>query len=266
MTHRPTIYWFYDAPPPSDRENALNLFARARKTLEESSPDVIVIVGSDHLDNFLPTDSPSFCIGISDRAEGPFPVERRLGIPRYGAPVDGELARFLLDEGLKSGIDFSRTSNYRLDHAFVVPLSFLSPEGRVPIVPVFANTLVPPIPSIQRFYALGEFLADAIERYPSKKRVALVGSFNFSTDVGGSRHGERSKEFDDKALELTRKGSYEDILSQFSLKEIFKAGNSASDFLHYVVVLGAARGAKPVLAECPVLPRWSACPVAIWQV
>ena len=66
---------------------------------------------------------PSFCVGIANKAQGPFPIEHEQGIPTYAGAVNEDLSRFVLREGIRSNLDFARISDFRLDHAFVVPLT-----------------------------------------------------------------------------------------------------------------------------------------------
>lgn len=267
MTHKPVIYWFNDAPPANDRASVLESFDRLRKRLDEAKPDSIIVIANDHVDNFFVENMPSFCIGMSNKAEGPFAIEQEHGIPRYEADVDEDLSRFLLREGIRNDMDFARTSEYRLDHAFVIPLSFISPRGDIPIVPVFTNTLVPPIPSIKRFHDLGRTIARAIESYKNNEaRVAVIGSINLSVDVGGPRYGTRDAEFDDQAVDLMKGGSMEDISKRLTFERMFKAGNASSEFLNYVSLLGVAGDIRPTVLECPVIPRWGTCPTVAWDM
>jgi protocatechuate 4,5-dioxygenase, beta chain len=265
MTHRPTIYRNWNAPPESAKSEALNSFAKLRKRLEEASPDVILMVANDHIDQFFVDDMPSFCVGISDKTEGPFPIEHEQGVPNYRSQVDGNLSRFVLAEGLKNNLDFARVSDFRLDHAFVVPLSFISPEGRIPIVPIFTNVLVPPIPSIKRFHDLGSVLSNAIDRYDSTKRVAVVGSINFSVEVAGPRHAKSDEEFDKIALNVMKSGTPEDFYRNLDLKRIAMAGNASGEFLNYLVLLGISKDNRPAMVECPMVPRWGSCPTVAWD-
>jgi protocatechuate 4,5-dioxygenase beta chain len=268
MTHKPIIYWNWNSPPVSARNTVLETFAKLRKRLEETSPDVIIVVANDHLDQFFVGNMPSFCVGISSRAEGPFPIESKLGIPTYRTAVAEDLAKHLLKEGIRNELDFARISNFRLDHAFVVPLSFVSPKGEVPIVPVYANTLVPPVPEINRFHYLGKIIARAVESYigNSSSKVAVVGSLNLSVEVAAPKQGSRDEEFDTLALEIMQSGSAEEFLKRLSLDRIFSSGNASAESLIYLSLLGAAGDKKPASIECPIVPRWGTCPSVAWEL
>src|SRR6266699_26662 len=61
--------------------------------------------------------------GVGETAEGP--VNEWLKIPKVTLRVAGELGRFLVSEGLENGVDFASSAELGLDHAEVVPLSYL---------------------------------------------------------------------------------------------------------------------------------------------
>ena len=72
-----------------------------------------------------------------------------------------------------------------MDHSILVPLHFLTPDMRIPIVPIFINGIVHPLPAAKRCLALGQLVREAVESLPGRTRVAVLGSGSFSLDVGG---------------------------------------------------------------------------------
>jgi len=99
-------------------------FAQARTLLEQARPDAIVIFSSDHFDRCFYDNLPPFLVAVGEEAEGP--VNEWLKIPKVKLRVAGELGRFLVSEGLENGVDFASSAELPLDHAEVVPLSYLS--------------------------------------------------------------------------------------------------------------------------------------------
>ena len=89
--------------------------------------------------------------------------------------------------GSTAGFDVGMTQNFSVDHSVTVPLHFLTPEMNVPVMPFFISGHVPPLPSAQRCYALGQAVGRAIEAWPENKRVVVMGSGSFSLEVGGPR-------------------------------------------------------------------------------
>src|SRR5438128_456932 len=157
-----------------------------RQKLEQARPDALLVVGSDHLNQFFMDNMPPFVVGKSPIAEGPFPYERDdWRLPPYKVPVDVDLAKAIICSGFGHDIDFAFSDEFRLDHAFIVPLAKLRPEADIPIVPVFANMIAPPLPPPQRFYKVGQTLARIVEGIDSAARVCVVLSGHLSVEVGG---------------------------------------------------------------------------------
>ena len=82
------------------------------------------------------------------------------------------------------------TQNFSVDHSVTVPLHFLTPEMNIPVVPFFISGHVPPLPSAQRCYALGQAVGRAIEAWPGNQRVVVMGSGQLL--AGGRRASDRA--------------------------------------------------------------------------
>ncbi|TMA58528.1 MAG: hypothetical protein E6J80_04910, partial [Deltaproteobacteria bacterium] len=125
----------------------------ARQLLEQARPDVIVIFSTDHFDRCFYDNLPPFLVGVGKEAEGP--INEWLRMPKVKLQVVGELGRFIVSEGLQNGVDFALSEELPLDHAEVVPLSYITPRWDVPIVPVVVNAFAPPMPSLKRCWQVG---------------------------------------------------------------------------------------------------------------
>jgi catalytic LigB subunit of aromatic ring-opening dioxygenase len=159
------------------------LFANVADHLRPVQPDVLVIFDSDHLNTFFLDNFPSMSIGVADRTTGPNDGTPEL--PRYTVPVSDALGSHLFASGMQHGFDLARSQEFEVDHSILVPLHFLTPKMHIPIVPVFINGIVPPLPAARRCYALGQMVRVAVESVPDHTRVAVLGSGSFSLDVGG---------------------------------------------------------------------------------
>ncbi len=267
MTHNPRIFWNADQADAQGRERVYGTFGALRRRLADARPDRLIVVGDDHFDNFFLDTMPAFCVGVAPRAEGPFWYEAELmRIPRYRAHVDVDLATHLLDVGARCGIDFAQAHEFGLDHAFCVPLSVVRPEADLPIVPVFTGLFAYPLPRPRRFFEVGEAIKALIAEREAGERIAVLASFNLSLDVGGPRMGRRDEAFDREALDLMRAGRVDEILSRMTVERLLDAGNSATEFLNYVVVLGLVGDRPPDLLEYQMVPAWGACPFAAWSL
>jgi protocatechuate 4,5-dioxygenase beta chain len=267
MTHNPRIYWSAEAAAPEDREYVYRNFGVLRDVLRAARPDALIVLANDHFDNFFLDNMPSFCVGIARVAEGPFWYEHEIQrIPEYRVPVHEDLAVDILRRGIEAGIDFAFTHEFRMDHAFCVPLSFVAPERDVPIVPIYTNVWAYPLPTPRRFYELGGVLRQVIESRPGNERVAVLASFNLSTEVGGPKMGWRDLAFDELALDLMRSGNVNRVLAELSIERLLAAGNSTTEYLNYVAMLGIVGERPPDFIEFKIVPGWGNCPAAAWTL
>src|SRR5690242_3192376 len=121
----------FETADEGQRTRVVAGLGEARKIIEQARPDAIVIFSSDHFDRCFYDNLPPFLVAVGESAEGP--INEYLKIPKVKVTVDGALGRFLVSEGLENGVDFASSVDLPLDHAEVVPLSFLTPRWDVPI-------------------------------------------------------------------------------------------------------------------------------------
>src|SRR5262245_15181338 len=229
-------------------------FAEARTLLEQARPDTIVIFSTDHFDRCFYDNLPPFLVAVVEIAEGP--VNEWLKIPKVTVRVAGELGRFIVSEGLENGVDFALSAELPLDHAEVVPLSYLTPNWDVPIVPIVVNAFAPPMPSLKRCLQVGAFVREAIERWPARKRVAVIGTGGLSHWVGLPETGQVNAEFDRWFLDCLVANREAEVLAKYSRAEDLEkaAGNGGQEVRDWLAVAGAMPASlKPrVLAYEPI--------------
>ena len=264
-THNPTIYWNNLVP----EQNLNDAFNPIRKRLKEAEVDALVVLANDHISNFFLDNMPSFAVGIAPEAGGPFIGELEAGMPEWKGKINQDLARGILKEGIRSGVDFASTQKFTLDHAFLVPLMLSLSKMKIPIVPIFSNALVEPVPRTRRFYKVGQILKRIIDSRPKDERIAVLASFNYSIEVGGHKMGSYDLDFDKRAEEYLREGNVKKILNEFSIERIFQAGNSSGEYLNYVSLLGMLGTRKPDYYR-DFMPKGAdvhtKCPLAAWDL
>lgn len=245
---------------------ALALFSDLGRRLASARPDRLVVVANDHLNNFSLDLSPAFCVGVGTSCEGPFWYEEELmRVPHCRPDLDAGLARDLLQVCAAGGPDLAQTHDFRLDHAFCVPLALLRPASELPIVPVFTNTFAYPLPSAVRFFALGRAIAELVRCRPAAERLAVLTSFNLSLEVGGPLMGRRDDAFNEQALRWMRAGDAASIVA-LPVDRLLAAGNSTAEFLNYSVALGLVGHRVPDCLEFVRVPAWGDCPAAMWSL
>lgn len=232
-------------------ETAL-LFAEVARHLEAVQPDLLVVFDSDHLNTFFLDNLPTFAVGIAEKVVGP---NDRTAMPTYTVPVDGQFATHLFAQGIGAGFDLSLLQDFQIDHSILVPLHFLTPRMNIPIVPIFVNGLVPPLPLAKRCHALGQMVRDTIEGWPANLRVAILASGSFSLEIGGPRlkPGGRSGTPDPgwakRVQNHMEQGQVNDLLNEATSERMLAAGNIGGELLNWVSMLGAIGPRKPVFMQ-----------------
>jgi protocatechuate 4,5-dioxygenase beta chain len=249
ITHNPFLPGLLASPDgdPALHEAAAD-YALMRQKLAEAAPDLLVVIASDHLNQWFMDNMPAFIIGKGPRAEGPFPHEQRaFGVAPYRARVDSATARLLLEAGSQRGVDFAFSDEFLIDHAFTVPLNFLRPEMDLPIVPIWTNVMAPPIPASERFFAVGQAIRQAIEQLPDQRRVAVLSSGHLAVDVGGPKGyiGSSDKQFDERMMDLIARGECAQVIHGARFERLLESGNVTPGFMNYVLLLGLANGVPP---------------------
>jgi protocatechuate 4,5-dioxygenase beta chain/2,3-dihydroxyphenylpropionate 1,2-dioxygenase len=202
--------------------------------LDASGADTLVIVGLDHLENYLDNVIAPFIVYTGDEVEGEYGPYR----PRFR--VDGELAEQMLEGALERGFDLAYSQNTRLDHSFVVPLHFIHPTRRLPIVPVIVNAYVAPQPMPRRCYDLGRALREVL--LASDRRVALLASGGMSHYPGTPRYPNPDFAFDRELLAALRRGEGHRLLAM-TPRQLDEAGNI--ELRTWMVVMGMIGAEQP---------------------
>jgi len=220
-----------------------------RRRLAEARPDALVVIASDHLNQWFMDNMPGFLIGKAPRAKGPFEHEiKSWGLSTYDVAVHVELARLLVSGGFDAGVDFAFSDEFLIDHAFTVPLNFVRPEMDIPIVPLWTNVMAPPLPPATRFFTVGETLRRLIEAVPLDLRIAVVSSGHLAVEVGGPNFGNGTSPdpaFDQRMMTLIAAGDAGTVIKEATLDRLLEAGNVTPGFLNYVMLLGLAGGTPP---------------------
>ena len=210
---------------------------------------MLVVYTDDHFNTFFLDNFPTFAIGVGQGTSGP---NDQTDMPTYRVAVEASLARHLHTKAIGAGFDVSLVQDFELDHSIMVPLHFLIPAMNIPIVPFFINGLAPPLPSSRRCYALGRAVGLAIQAWPARKRVAVVGSGSFSLEIGGPRipAGERAGTPDpqwarhvQEHLEHARIGV---LVEEATGARLARAGNIAGELLNWIAMLGVVGERKPI--------------------
>jgi hypothetical protein len=222
--------------------NTAQSYQRAASDFESLRPDAAVIFATDHLNTFFFENLPILAIGVDDEFAGPndeVPTVHRRTVP--------SLARFgghLHAAAVEAGFDISSVREFEVDHSVIVPLHFLSPAFRVPVIPIFVSTHNAPRPTSHRCFALGETVRAAVESWAEPLRVVVIGSGSFSFDVHGHLSppgrlvGVPDPAWVQRVGEHLRKNTISELIGESTPERFSHAGNVSGEILNWIAMLG----------------------------
>ncbi|WP_172292047.1 extradiol ring-cleavage dioxygenase [Pseudoruegeria sp. HB172150] len=218
-------------------------FGMARAALETQAPDVIILIDTDHFNTFYFDCFPTFGVGIDDTFLGP--VDDVALMPPRDFISDRALAAHLFRGLVHEGFDAAHVTHYQVGHSIGVPLYFLTPGYDVPVIPIFLNGHLPPMPSSKRSLAFGEALGAAIRAWEQDIRVTVIGTGSFSLDVAGplmdpgENFGVPDLEWAKRVTALMRSGDVGTLCDEATEPRMLAAGNVGGEVLNWIAMLGA---------------------------
>src|SRR5262245_63084372 len=203
-----TPYMFTRPPDenPEQLDQAAAAMQQLGQALDEAKPDVIIFLGSDHVETFSVTCVPTFAIIAGSRAIAKFAGRV------YDLPIHREMAEDLLTKlVVEYEFDLGYSEDAELGHAFAVPFEYVIGKRNIPVVPFFANVYVPPLPTPKRCAALGRAIAQIIKG--RKERVALIASGGMSHFPGTRKYLSPEFDFDRWLVSQFEAGNTEALLN-----------------------------------------------------
>jgi hypothetical protein len=261
----------------ADSEPVFAAFAAVAHQIEALEPDVIVIIGTDHMQAYSLAQLPAYSIGVGPVAHG----RGDAGQPPCSVDVHQPAAQQILAGAIERGFDLCYCEDVSIDHSFVCPLLLVTPGLGRPIVPLAVNCNYPPRPTLERSVQLGLMLREVIAAGPPGRAV-LVGTGGLSHWVGSAERrafidrpagtrlpelgehpvtledtGPINEDFDREFLSYVTAGSLAGFASSWPQDRIEReAGNGAQEIRNWLTVAAAAGfGPGEVLAYRAV-PEW----------
>jgi 2,3-dihydroxyphenylpropionate 1,2-dioxygenase len=226
--HAPQLF----VRPPSEDMAQLDADIAAMrligKNLEEAKPDVAIVIGNDHMETFFLSSVPTFAIMSGERARAEFAGRK------YDLPVHQGLAEDLLDKLVNYNFDMSYSQDAVLGHAFAAVYEWVIEGRQIPVVPIFVNAYLPPLPTARRCAQLGKAIAEIIAGRP--ERVAIIASGGMSHFPGTWKYPTPDFNFDYWAIAQMEKGNHEALLNLTS-EQLDVVGNT--EMLSWMIMFGA---------------------------
>ncbi|MBK6660294.1 MAG: extradiol ring-cleavage dioxygenase [Proteobacteria bacterium] len=235
-----------------------------RRDIEASGAEALLVVAAEHFANFFMNNMPAFCIGMADSYEGPIEDPNWLRIARTRVPGNADLSRRLVREVMQT-VDTAYAEEWKFDHGIMVPLHFLTPDYRMPVIPANINCQGPPLTPLRRAWAFGEALRRACDAVPEK--IALVGTGGIShwpaTPDSGKINEAWDREFLRRLLSQDRAA-----LTAYSDEQTYRDGGQGGfEIRTYIATAAAARGPGELQYYTAELPLFAVgCTVARFAI
>src|SRR5262249_19798320 len=229
-------------------------------------PDAALIFTTDHLNTFFFENLPLLAIGVGDEFIGPndeVPTVSRSKVPSLAA-----FARHLHEAAVEAGFELALVQEFEVDHSVIVPLHFLSPDRRVPVIPFFVSTHNAPRPTSRRCFALGKAVRAAVQDWPEPLRVVVIGSGSFSFDVHGHLSppgrlvGVPDPEWVHEVSGYLQRNAIPDLIAAATPARFSRAGNVSGEILNWIAMLGTIESWK--LAWLGLEPEFGNA-YAVWR-
>ena len=214
-------------------------YDKAREWMEETKPDVAIIVFNDHASAFSLDLIPTFLLGVAE--EFP-PADEGYG-PREVPTVQGHpgLAWHLAESLILDEFDMAIANQMPVDHGLTVPLSIMCGEVEqwpCRVIPLCVNVIQYPPPTGLRCYKLGKAIRKALASFDEDLKVAIFGTGGMSHQLQGERAGLINEEFDIDFLD--RLASDAESLSKIPHSEyMMRAGSEGIELVMWLIMRGA---------------------------
>lgn len=226
--HAPQLF----TRPPSELLEQLDADVAAMrelgKDLDKAKPDLIIVIGSDHLETFFLSAVPTFAVIAGETSNANFANKE------YKLPIHQGFAEEVLSKLVAAGFDMVYSQDAVLGHSFAAIYEWVIDGRSIPVIPLFVNAYLPPLPTARRCEALGKELAKVIAG--RKENVAIVASGGMSHYPGTWKYSDPAFAFDHWAIKQMEKGNHEALLS-LTVEQLDEVGNT--EMLPWMVLFGA---------------------------
>lgn len=259
VPHDPIMFVSPNAPEKSVADKAWAAYETCAQSLVDMEASTVIIVGNDHYMLFGTTCLPKYCIATG-HVEGP--IDRLPGLNKGPVNNNEDLARFITTDGAESGFDWAVARSFTTDHAFSIPYQMIvqraeAISGReIKAIPVYLGSAVDPFITMKRSRELGEQIANAVARFDSDEKVAVIGSGGISHWVGVKESGRVNQDFDQKIIDLCCNRDLDQMIALTDEQILEQGGNGAMELRNFVCAMAAVDASDISLIEYQPVPEW----------
>jgi len=226
--HAPQLFTRPPSEDPAQLDADIAAMRELGRNIEEAKPDAVIVIGSDHLETFFLSSVPTFAIIAGETSHAKFAGRE------YRLPTHRDLAEDLLDRLVKAEFDMAYSQDAELGHAFAAVYEWVIEGRAIPVVPLFVNAYLPPLPTARRCAALGRAIRQIVESRP--ERVAIVASGGMSHYPGTWKYPQPAFDFDWWAIAHMERGNHEALL-HLTNEQLDEVGNT--EMLPWMILFGA---------------------------
>lgn len=236
---------FFTQPETEDKATIAEVqkvAARIGEGLKALEPDVWIVIGNDHAQQFFANVAPPFTLHVGGVGRGRFAGRE------FKFNIASEISFALVKDFYRAGFDPAFTSTAEIDYALGIPMTHLG-IGDAPVLPIYVNAYLPPQPAMERCYAFGQALARGLAA--TGVRAVIVASGGMSHFPGTDNYSNPALEFDKSVLEPLKRGNLKSLLG-YNEKTLDDTGNI--ELRCWAVAAGALGERKPDIVQ--LNPSW----------
>src|SRR4051812_12364781 len=231
--HAPQLF----VRPPTEIPEQMDADIEAMKVigrdLDELKPDAVIVIGSDHLETFFLSSVPTFAVIAGETSKAHFATKS------YNMRMHLPLAEDILDKLVQAEFDMAYSQDALLGHSFAAVYEWIIADRDIPVVPIFLNTYLPPLPTPQRCAKLGKEIARIVASRP--ERVVIIASGGMSHYPGTWKYPQPAYDFDYLAIAPPDRGNIDELM-KLTAEQLDEVGNT--EMLPWYPLFGAL-GATP---------------------
>jgi aromatic ring-opening dioxygenase catalytic subunit (LigB family) len=243
-------------PPNGVEDQAERVLAgmlRIRAEIRALKPDLIVLAGADHLNNFNLAMQVTLAVGVADA----FTTLGDSGAPVVTFRGHRPFAEGFVRHANRRDFELVQMEELRPDHGMAIPRLIVDPANEVPVVPVYINANMPVPPSPGRCYRLGGVLKEFVETgRPADERIVVVGTGGLSHWLCLPEQGKVADAFDRDFIARMVDGRSEELAALSAADILEASGNGGLELTAWLFMAGAVPKARGEAIYYEPIPEW----------